>query len=94
MTDTVTRVTNVFSLATKNSCLVATLVTRFLYDLDLNLKLKQIFHVPNCITNLPPNSNIYNNIYIDFRLRFFQTVNSDGWHHTMSCFIYIVQTAD
>ena len=50
MTDTVTRATNIFSLATKNSCLVATLVTRFLYDLDLNLKLKQIFHLPNRIT--------------------------------------------
>ena len=59
MTDTVTRATNIFSLATKNSCLVATLVTRFLYDLDLNLKLKQIFHLPNRITkaSLPPNNN-------------------------------------
>ena len=28
--------TNIFSLATKNSSLVATLVTRFLYDLGLN----------------------------------------------------------
>ena len=28
--------TNIFSLATKNSGLVATLATRFLYDLDLN----------------------------------------------------------
>ena len=61
MTDTITRVTNIFSLATKNSCLVATFVTRFLYDLDLNLKLKQIFHVPNCIikASLPPNNNYY-----------------------------------
>ena len=59
MTDTVTRATNIFSLATKNSCLVATLVTRFLYDLNLNLKLKQIFHLPNRITkaSLPPNNN-------------------------------------
>ena len=31
--DMVTNVTNIFSLATKNSGLVATLVTRFLYDL-------------------------------------------------------------
>ena len=59
MTDTVTCATNIFSLATKNSCLVATLVTRFLYDLDLNLNLKQIFHLPNRITkaSLPPNNN-------------------------------------
>ena len=35
-TDTVTNATNIFSLGTKNSGLVATLVTRFLYDLDLN----------------------------------------------------------
>ena len=35
-TDTVANATNIFSLATKNSGLVATLVTRFLYDLDLN----------------------------------------------------------
>ena len=63
MTDTVTRATNIFSLVTKNSCLVPTLVTRFLYDLDLNLKLKQLFHLPNHITKarLPPNNN--NNLY-------------------------------
>ena len=35
-TDTVTNATTIFSLVTKNSGLVATLVTRFLYDLDLN----------------------------------------------------------
>jgi len=35
-TDTVTNVTNIFSLATKNSSLVAKVATRFLYDLDLN----------------------------------------------------------
>ena len=35
-TDTVANATNIFSLATKNSGLVATLVTGFLYDLDLN----------------------------------------------------------
>ena len=29
-------VTSIFSLATKNSGLVVTLATRFLYDLDLN----------------------------------------------------------
>ena len=29
-------VTNIFSLATKNSSLVAKVATRFLYDLDLN----------------------------------------------------------
>ena len=32
-TDTVTNATNIFSLVTKNSGLVATLVMRFLYDL-------------------------------------------------------------
>ena len=36
VTDMVTNATNIFSLVTKNSGLVATLVTRFLYDLDLN----------------------------------------------------------
>ena len=40
VTDTVINVTNIFSLATKNSGLVATLATRFLFDLDLNKKSK------------------------------------------------------
>ena len=49
-TDTVTNMTNIFFLATKNSGLVATLVTRFLYDLHLGkiikrVILKQIFHL-------------------------------------------------
>ena len=35
-TDTVVIATNIFSLAIKNSCLVATVATRLLYDLDLN----------------------------------------------------------
>ena len=35
-TDTVVYATNIFSLAIKNSGLVATLATRLLYDLDLN----------------------------------------------------------
>ena len=35
-TDTVVSATNIFSLAIKNSGLVATLATRLLYDLDLN----------------------------------------------------------
>ena len=35
-TATVANATNIFSLATKTSGLVATLATRFLYDLDLN----------------------------------------------------------
>ena len=34
-TDTVANATNIFSLATKNSSLVAKVETRFLYDLDL-----------------------------------------------------------
>ena len=34
-TDTVVNATNIFSLAIKNSGLVATLATRLLYDLDL-----------------------------------------------------------
>ena len=33
--DMVINVTNIFSLVTKNSYLIATWVTRFLYDLDL-----------------------------------------------------------
>ena len=36
VTDTVTNAINIFSLATENSGLVATLTTIFLYDLDLN----------------------------------------------------------
>ena len=46
-TDAVTNATNIFSLATKNSGLVATLATRFLHDLDLNSKskVKQTFHL-------------------------------------------------
>ena len=36
VTDTVANATNIFSLATKNSGLVTTLVTKFLCDLDLN----------------------------------------------------------
>ena len=35
-TDRVANATNIFSLATKNSSVVAKVVTRFLYDLDLN----------------------------------------------------------
>ena len=35
-TDTVANATNIFSLATKNSDLVAKVATRFLYILDLN----------------------------------------------------------
>ena len=35
-TDTVAKATNIFSLATKNSSLVAKVATRFFYNLDLN----------------------------------------------------------
>ena len=42
VTDTVANVTDSFSLATKNSCLVVTLATRFLYDLDFNYIVKQL----------------------------------------------------
>ena len=35
-TDMVANATSIFSLATKTSGLVATLATRFLYDIDLN----------------------------------------------------------
>ena len=38
--DMVANATNIFSLATLNSGLVATLATRLLYDLDSNLKSK------------------------------------------------------
>lgn len=40
MTDMVANVTNILSLANKNSGLVMTLATRFPYDLDLNYKSK------------------------------------------------------
>ena len=52
-TDTVANATNIFSLANKNSGLVTTLATRFLYDLDFKFKgiksYKETFHVPNHI---------------------------------------------
>ena len=35
-TDTLTNATSIFSLVTKNSGLVTTLATRYLYDIDLN----------------------------------------------------------
>ena len=59
-TDTVANATNIFSLATKNSGLVAKVATRFLYILDLNLMSKvntNISYVPNLINkaSLPPN---------------------------------------
>ena len=69
-TDMVANATNIFSMATKNSGLVTTLETRFLYDLDLNKKSSwnKHFHflllryrhqknVPNRINkaSLPPN---------------------------------------
>ena len=42
--------TNILSLVTNNSGVVATLTTRFLYDLDLKrVKLKQTFHPGSCI---------------------------------------------
>ena len=49
VTDTVINVTNIFSLATKNSGIVATLATRFLFDLDLNKKSKvKTGHLTGC----------------------------------------------
>ena len=47
MTDMVANTTNIFSLVTKKSGLVATLVTRFLYHMrfKLRVKLKQTFHL-------------------------------------------------
>ena len=45
MTDMVANATKISSLATKNSGSVATLVTRFLYDLDTNTSNKHLsFH--------------------------------------------------
>ena len=59
-TDTVANATNIFSLATKNSGLVAKVATRFLYILDLSQMSKvntNISYVPNLINkaSLPPN---------------------------------------
>ena len=56
-TDTVTNMTNIFSLAHKNSGLAATLVIRFLYDLHLGkiikrVMLKQTFHNNIFITEM------------------------------------------
>ena len=47
VTDMVSNATNIFSLATKKSSLVATMATRILYDLNLNKRvtLKQTFHL-------------------------------------------------
>ena len=57
-TTTVTNLPNVFSLATKNSALVLTLATRFLYDLDLNGKIEVKTNISShlallCLRNEP-----------------------------------------
>ena len=53
-TDVVANVTNIFSLATKNSGLVATLVTRLLYNLDLNLRSKIKTNISSYLALLSP----------------------------------------
>lgn len=57
-TTTVTNLPNVFSLVTKNSVLVLTLGTRFLYDLDLNGKSEVKTNISShlallCLRNVP-----------------------------------------
>ena len=53
-TDKVASATNVISLATKKSGLVATLATRFLYDLDLNKKSKVKTNISSYLALLSP----------------------------------------
>ena len=106
-TTTVTNLPNVFSLATKNSVLVLTLATRFLYDLDLNGKSEVKTNISShlallCLRNVPNHkkkkkqftSKFY--MYANLRLRHFQTIKCGGLNHTtcMSCVIYIIQTGN
>ena len=106
-TTTVTNLPNVFSLATKNSVLVLTLATRFLYDLDLNgksevktnisshLALLCLRNVPNHQkkkkNSLPPNFTCMLTSDCDF-----QTIKCGGLNHTtcINCVIYIIQTGN
>ena len=63
-----------FSLATENSGLVATLATRFLYELDLTLKskVKQTFHLSFALLSsqkmcqIAQTKPVYPLIYTDF----------------------------
>ena len=52
-TDTIPNATNIFSLATKTSGLMATLVIRFFYDLDLNKKSKDKTNISSYLALLP-----------------------------------------
>ena len=65
-TTTVTNLPNVFSLVTKNSVLVLTLATRFLYDLDLNGKSEVKTNISShlallCLRNVPNHKKKKNN---------------------------------
>ena len=52
VTDTVANVTDICSLVTKNSDLVTTLATRFLYDSDLNWKSEVKTNISSYLTLL------------------------------------------
>lgn len=53
VTDKVANATSIFSLATKTSGLMATLVIRFFYDLDLNKKSKDKTNISSYLALLP-----------------------------------------
>ena len=70
-TTTVTNLPNVFSLATKNSVLVLTLATRFLYDLDLNGKSEVKTNISShlallCLRNVPNHKKKKNSLPPNF----------------------------
>ena len=51
-TNRVANVTNISFLGTKNSGSITTLATRFLYDLDLNQKIKVKTYTSSCLVFL------------------------------------------
>ena len=68
-TTTVTNLPNVFSLVTKNSVLVLTLATRFLYDLDLNGKSEVKTNISShlallCLRNVPNHKKKKKTVYL------------------------------
>ena len=55
-----------------------------------HLNLALLCHKKMCQVAKP----VYLKIYTDFCRPYFQTIKSDGSHHTMSCVVYIIQTGN
>ena len=62
----VANTTNIFSLATKNSGLVTTLATRFLFDLDLTFHLTLLCFHHKKMCQIAYTKPVYLQIYTDF----------------------------